>query len=150
MATETETSELQRLREELGREHDMYLRALADFDNYRRRVERDRQDTARREKRGYLLSLLDLMDGFEHALAHLNDDPGEAIRVLHRKLQGMLEAQGVKAFPSVGERFNPEVHEAIGSEPSGEFEAGTVTQEARRGYRWNDELLRPARVRVAQ
>jgi molecular chaperone GrpE len=150
MATETETSEVQRLREELGREHDMYLRALADFDNYRRRVERDREDTARREKRGYLLSLLDLMDGFERALAHLNEDPAEAVRMLHRQLQAMLEAQGVKGFPSVGEIFNPEVHEAIGSEPSGELEAGTVTQETRRGYRWNDELLRPARVRVAQ
>jgi len=150
MATETETSEVQRLHEELGREHDMYLRALADFDNYRRRVERDREDTARREKRGYLLSLLDLMDGFERALAHLNEDPAEAVRMLHRQLQGMLEAQGVKAFPSVGETFNPEVHEAIGSEPSGELEAGTVTQETRRGYRWNGELLRPARVRVAQ
>jgi molecular chaperone GrpE len=150
MATETETSEVQRLREELGREHDMYLRALADFDNYRRRIERDREDTARREKRGYLLSMLDLMDGFERALEHLDEDPSGGIRVLHRQLQAMLEAQGVKGFPSVGEIFNPEVHEAIGSEPSGELEAGTVTQETRRGYRWNDELLRPARVRVAQ
>jgi molecular chaperone GrpE len=150
MATETESSEVERLRQELGREHDMYLRALADFDNYRKRVERDRDQQARREKRRYLVSMLDLMDSFDRALEHPEAPSAEAIAVLHRQLKSMLESQGIQPFQSVGETFNPEIHEALGSDPAGEHEAGTVTQEARRGYRWNDELLRPARVRVAQ
>jgi len=153
MATETESSEVERLRQELGREHDLYLRALADFDNFRRRTERDRAAAAQREKRAYLLSMLDLLDGFDRAVEHLDEAPesiAEGIRVLHRQLLGMLEAQGVRPFESVGQPFNPEVHEGIGSEQSENFETGTVTHEARRGYRWGEELLRPARVRVAQ
>jgi len=153
MATETESSEVERLRQELGREHDLYLRALADFDNFRRRTERDRAAAAQREKRAYLLSMLDLLDGFDRAVEHLDEAPesiAEGIRVLHRQLLGMLEAQGVRPFESVGQPFNPEVHEGIGSEQSDNFETGTVTHEARRGYRWGEELLRPARVRVAQ
>ena len=153
MATETESSEVERLRQELGREHDLYLRALADFDNFRRRTERDRAAAAQRDRRAYLLSMLDLLDGFDRAIEHLNEAPeaiAEGIRVLHRQLLGMLEAHGVRPFESIGQPFNPEVHEAVGSEQSGTFETGTVTQEARRGYRWGEELLRPARVRVAQ
>jgi molecular chaperone GrpE len=153
MATETETAEVERLRGELAREHDMYLRALADFDNFRRRVDRDRATTARREKRELLLSMLELLDGFDLAVEHLEGTPAsiaEGFRALHRQLSGMLEAQGVKPFGSVGEKFDPALHEAIGSEHSEQFPAGTVTHEARRGYRWGEELLRPARVRVAQ
>jgi molecular chaperone GrpE len=153
MATETESSEVERLRQELGREHDLYLRALADFDNFRRRTERDRAAAAQRDRRAYLLSMLDLLDGFDLAVEHLDEAPesiAEGIRVLQRQLVGMLEAQGVRPFKSIGEPFNPEMHEAIGSEESEKFETGTVTHEARRGYRLGEELLRPARVRVAR
>jgi molecular chaperone GrpE len=147
-------SEIERLKEELRREHDLHLRALADFDNYRRRVERERGATARSGKRDVILSFLDVLDGFDRALAHLGDTPSslsEGLRALHRKALGVLEAHGVTPIESLGETFNPELHDAVGSVESDEYESGTVGEEVQRGYRWgDDDLLRPARVRVAR
>jgi molecular chaperone GrpE len=145
-------AETERLKEELTREHDMYLRALADFENYRRRVERDRSTVTRAGKREIILSLLDVMDGFERALTHMNDAPrsvAQGLQALHRQLLGVLETQGVTPLKSLGETFNPEVHDAIGSVESEEVESGAVAEELQRGYRWGDDVLRPARVRVA-
>jgi molecular chaperone GrpE len=146
-------SEIERLKEELRREHDMYLRALADYDNYRRRVERDRATAARSGKREIMLQLLEVLDGFDRALQHVGDAPSsvsEGLQLLHRKLLGMLEAQGITPLQSLGETFNPELHDAIGSVESEEVEPGTVAEEMQRGYRWGDDVLRPARVRVAK
>jgi molecular chaperone GrpE len=147
-----EPSEVERLKEEVRREHDMYLRALADFDNYRRRVDRERSTAARSGKREIMLSLLEVLDGFDRALSHIRDEPSsvaEGLQALHRKLLGLLEAQGVTPLQSLGETFNPELHDAIGSFQSEKFEPGTVADEVQRGYRWGDDVLRPARVRVA-
>ena len=146
-------AETERLKEELTREHDMYLRALADFENYRRRVERDRSIVTRTGKREIILPLLDVLDGFERALNHMNDAPpavSQGLQALQRQLQGVLEAQGVTALKSLGETFNPEVHDAVGSVKSEEVESGAVAEELQRGYRWGDDVLRPARVRVAK
>jgi molecular chaperone GrpE len=145
-------AEIERLKEELRREHDMYLRALADFENYRRRVERDRSAAALSGKREILLSLLSVLDGFDRALKHMNDAPQpmmEGFQALQRQLQGVLEAQGVTPLQSLGETFNPELHDAIGSVQSEEVEPGAVAEELQRGYRLGDAVLRPARVRVA-
>jgi molecular chaperone GrpE len=149
----TERAEVERLQDELRREHDLYLRALADFENYRRRVERERENTAKRDKRELLLVLLDLADNFERALAHINDSPESVVAGLHniqRQLASALKAQGVTPFDSVGQSFDPGVHEAVGTVQSDEQEAGTVLDELSRGYHWGDEVLRPARVRVVQ
>ena len=150
---DAETSEVDRLKEELRREHEMYLRALADFDNYRKRVERERATAARNGTREIILSLLPVLDGFDRALEHLGSKPSpmtEGLLAIHRKLMGLLEAQGVTPFNSVGETFNPELHEAIGSVKSDAHESGEIVDEVQRGYRWGDEVLRPARVRVAE
>jgi molecular chaperone GrpE len=142
-----------RLKEELRREHEIYLRNLADFDNYRRRVERERATVAQAGKREMVLSLLDVLDDFERALEHIDEAPGSVsagLVAIHRRLAGVLEAQGVIPFESVGRPFDPELHEAVGSVESDEQESGSVLDELRRGYRWGEELLRPARVRVAR
>jgi len=148
-----ERAEVERLQGELSREHNLYLRALADFENYRRRVERERENTAKRDKRELLLVLLDLADNFERALAHITDSPESVVAGLHtiqRRLASVLKAQGVTPFESVGQSFDPGVHEAVGTVQSDEQEAGTVLDELSRGYHWGDEVLRPARVRVVQ
>src|SRR5258708_29326403 len=101
MTTGTEPSELERMKKELDHEHDMYLRSLADFDNYRRRVERDRENASRRDKRAVLLAILDLLDGFDRALPHVSDAPApalERIMAIHRHLLNLLETQGVPPF----------------------------------------------------
>jgi len=151
--TGNEPSEIERLKEEVRREHDMYLRALADYDNYRRRIERERATAARSGKRDIILQLLEVLDGFDRALQHVDDAPSsvsEGLQLLHRKLLGLLEAQGITPLQSLGETFNPELHDAIGSVESEEVEPGTVAEEMQRGYRWGDDVLRPARVRVAK
>jgi molecular chaperone GrpE len=151
MTTGTEPSELDRLKQELDNEHQMYLRSLADFDNYRRRVERERASTTIENKRGIILSLIDILDSFDRALPHLTDAPSsQGVRAIHRQLVGLLESHGVTPFDSIGEAFNPELHEAIGSAHSDHHQPGTVAEEVRRGYRWSEGLLRPARVRVAE
>jgi molecular chaperone GrpE len=148
----SEPAETERLKEELHREHEMYLRALADFDNYRRRVERERATAARSGKRELIVSLLEVLDSFDRALEHAGDSSSisEGLQAIDRKLRRVIEAQGITPFDSLGETFDPELHEAIGAVPTDEHESGTVVDEVQRGYRWGDEVLRPARVRVAK
>jgi molecular chaperone GrpE len=148
-----ESPEVGRLKEELKREHGMYLRAIADFDNYRKRIERERSSIAKSGKREIILSLLEQLDSFDRALQHLDEAPpaiAEGILAMHRNLLSLLEAQGVTPFESIGYTFDPERHDAIGAIASQDYEPGVVVEEAQRGYQWGDEILRPARVRVAR
>jgi molecular chaperone GrpE len=141
------------LRAELQEEQDRHRRTKADFENYRRRAERDREGAARQAKRELLLALVDLADGFDRALVHIDASPDSVaagLRGMRRRLDSLLEAEGVKSFESVGQRFDPTRHEAVATVPDGDHAAGTVVDEAGRGYLWRDELLRPARVRVAE
>jgi|SRR5438876_8342533 len=152
IAPDTE-SEVERLKEELRREHEMCLRARADFDNYRRRIDRERATTAQGAKREVFLPLLEVLDDLDLAFRHLDGVPSsisEGFEAIHRKLLGLLEAEGVTPFNSLGQPFDPKWHEAVGSVRSDKHELGTVAEEVRRGYRMGDELFRPARVRVAQ
>jgi molecular chaperone GrpE len=142
-----------RLKEELRREHEIYLRNLADFENYRRRIERERASAAQAGKREMVLSLLDVLDDFERALEHVGEAPASlsaGVSAIYQRLAGLLESQGVIPFESVGRPFDPALHEAAGSVESDEQESGVVLDELRRGYRWEEELLRPARVLVAR
>jgi molecular chaperone GrpE len=152
-ATDAQQSEIERLQAQVRNEHEMYLRALADFDNYRRRVDRESATAAGSGKRQIILALLEVLDGFDRALQHMRDAPAsvlEGVQAIHRKLLGVLDAQGVAPFNSVGEPFDPRLHEAVASVAGGEYQPGVVVEELQRGYRLGDEVLRPARVRVAQ
>jgi molecular chaperone GrpE len=145
--------ENERLDQEYRREHEMYIRNLADFDNYRRRVERERAQAAQAGKRELILPLLEVMGELEQAVERANDDPQSApagLRAIHLRLSGLLAAQGVAAFDSIGKYFNPLLHEAVEAVESDQAEPGRVLEEISRGWRWGDELLRPARVRVAR
>ena len=130
-----------------------YLRLLADFDNYRRRVERERTSAAQTGKRDIILSLLDVVDDFERAMQYMQDERSplaEGVNSIYRKMLGVLEAAGAAPFNSVGETFSPDLHEAVGSVSSHEYPPGVVAQEARRGYRQGAGVLRPARVLVSE
>jgi molecular chaperone GrpE len=144
-------AEREQLKADVQREHDMYLRALADFENYRRRVERDRAKAAATGTRDIMLSLLDVLDGFDRALPYFSAAPAsvaEGAQAIHRRLLDLLSAQAVTPLETVGTPFDPAIHEAIGSVESDKYPSGTVADEVQRGYRLGDELLRPARVRV--
>jgi molecular chaperone GrpE len=149
----SERAALEELRTELQQERDRSLRARADFENYRRRVEQDRDTAGRQAKRELLRALVDLADGFDRALAHLGESPGSVaagLRGMQRQLRSLLEAEGVVPFESVGQTFDPTRHEAMAAVLDFDGAPGTVVDEAGRGYLWNGELLRPALVRVAK
>ena len=146
-------AEHEQLKAELSREHELYLRTLADFDNYRRRVERERAGAAQAGKRELVLPLLEVMADFDRAFEHLADAPewvSSGFVAIYRRLNSILQAQDIVSFESLGDRFDPVKHDAIGVTESKDVDSGTVVAQLSRGYRWGNEVLRPARVRVAQ
>jgi molecular chaperone GrpE len=148
-----ELLEVEQLKEDLRRGHDTYLRAMADFDNYRKRVERDRAAAIKAGKIDLILPLLDVVDNFERALQHMDGTPPSVVRglkAIYRQLVAILEAQGISSFDSLHEKFDPAIHEGVGSIETDRFPPDTVVEEIHRGYRWGKELLRPAQVMVAK
>lgn len=137
-------------------ERDQYLDALqrlkAEFDNYRKRNERERQGIATGATREVVRGLLPVMDNLERAVAALGDQ-GEQIvaglEMVRGQLAGLLAGHGVEEIPAAGEQFDPTVHEAIASTPSPEHAEGTVIQVIEKGYRQADHVLRPTRVVIA-
>src|ERR1041385_8473276 len=102
--------ELKRVKEELRREHEMYVRNLADLDNYRRRVERERARAEQAGKREIVLALLEVMDDLARAFKYSNQNPksvAEGLRVIHRRVNNLLAAQGVTTYESRGQHFDP-------------------------------------------
>lgn len=143
--------EIARLQEELTTEREQRLRLLAEFDNYRRRTKEERALADETGKREVLLALLDVKDDFDRALLHIgetSDAVADGLRLIHQRLDNVLEAHGVTAFESEGELFDPEIHEALTMIDGDREQSGTVYSEHRRGYLMNGKLLRPARVAV--
>jgi molecular chaperone GrpE len=146
-------AEIQRLQEELILERDRKLRTLADFKNYRRRIERDGNKIAEDSKREMILPMLDILDDIEKALKHAKDSEQpfvKGLQIIQKKFLALLRTQGVLAFESIGTTFDHNLQEAVALEKQKGSEPGTVIDELRRGYLWNNELLRPAQVRVAE
>lgn len=141
------------LREDLRIERDRHLRTLADFKNYRRRVERDGNKIAEEGNREVLRSLLDIVDDLDNALKWTSQGEQALVKgvpVIHKKLIALLEAQGVRPFDSAGKPFTPDLHQAVAVTKHAHVEPGTIVEVLRRGYLWKDALLRPAQVQVAE
>lgn len=142
--------------ERVGAERDQYLDALqrlkAEFDNFRKRNERDRQNVALGATRDVVRGLLPVMDNLERAVAALGDQ-GEGIvaglEMVRGQLAGLLTGHGVEEIPAHGEAFDPTVHEAIASIPSPGHPEGTVVEVVEKGYRQAEHVLRPTRVVIA-
>lgn len=145
-------AEINRLQDELINEREQNIRILADFKNYRRRIERDGNKIAEENKRGMLLALLEIIDDMEKALQSANDAKlpyVEGLRIIHKKFLALLEKQGVLPFECIGTPFNHNLHEAVAMATHEGSEPRTVVDVLRCGYIWNNELLRPAQVRVS-
>jgi molecular chaperone GrpE len=142
--------EVERLRGALEEEQQRNLRLLADFDNLRRRVAREQEAARRDGQRAALLPLLPVLDTLERALEAGSTDPEfyEGIAATHRLFMRALREAGAEPVESVGQPFDPEVHEAVGTVRSIDLEPGMVEREVRRGWRLGGELLRPAQVVV--
>lgn len=142
--------QLEAARQESAENHDRYLRALAESENMRKRLDRLCEDRMWQEKKRLLAHFLELADQLEEALRYAAvDDPVVAgIRVTHQQLQTVLSQEGVQPFRSVGEAFDPNIHEAIELTADHSRDPNEVTHEYRKGYTVGGRLLRAARVEV--
>ena len=134
---------------------DLLLRKQAEFDNYKKRVERDRARANRRAEKTLIMALLPLLDDFERALGAPVEASGAdayraGVEIIHRQLLDILRKRGVTPIDTSGVRFDPELHEAVAYQASEGHGDGDVIDEVRRGYRFDEELLRAAMVRVAK
>ena len=152
-------AELKRLQTALDEAREGSARRQADFENYRKRIERERGEAHQRVVGDVARKLLPVVDNLARALdAEKTVQSSESkefrhflhgVELITRQLNDVLESLGIQPIASVGERFDPHIHEAVVTEPSDKYEPDTVTEELARGYRIGDRLLRPAMVKVA-
>jgi molecular chaperone GrpE len=145
-----EPTQMQRERDDFK---DRWLRKSAEFDNYRKRIERERREQADQAVVDILQELLLVVDDFDRALTVSGDEGGayrKGIELIHAKLHDLLRKQGVRAMDVVGADFDPNVHMAVMHEESPEHREGEVIGELQKGYMLHDRLLRPAMVKVAK
>ncbi len=130
---------------------DRYLRTLADFENYRKRADREKADFYKYALQGVLKELLPLLDNFDRALDHAEegDDFHKGVLLIYKQLLDVLRKHGVKPIDESGGRFDPNIHEAVVREEDPSVPSHTVTAVLQKGYFLHDRLLRPAMVKVA-
>jgi molecular chaperone GrpE len=132
---------------------DRWLRKSAEFDNYRKRVERERREQADQAVVDILQELLLVVDDFDRALTVSGDEGGayrKGVELIHAKLHDMLRKQGVRPMDVLGSDFDPNIHMAVMHEDSPGHREGEVIGELQKGYMLHDRLLRPAMVKVAK
>jgi molecular chaperone GrpE len=145
------SSDVERLEREIADLRDRSIRTLADFDNFRKRAERERADLRRYAVMEPMRELLEVVDNLERAAAAGGsaDDLKQGVEMTLRQLQEVLRRHGVGAFDSLAQPFDPALHEAVSRQLSEAVSEPTVAEELQKGYRLHDRLLRPARVVVA-
>lgn len=146
--------DLRRLESQLAAERERMLRLRADFDNYRKRTERERGEIERYALADMLRELLPVVDNLERALSVPSaqgdgEDLRKGVEMIVRQFHELLKRYGLVPIVALGERFDPSVHEAVFQEESDGIVVPTVAVELQRGYRLNDRLLRPSLVKVA-
>src|SRR3954451_771771 len=139
----------------LRRERDEYLalaqRAQADFENYRKRAAKEAAAAGDRAKGGLVRELLPVVDNLERALTSAGESEqhlAEGVRLVHSELVAVLQRNGIEPFDPTGEPFDPEVHEALSTQPADGADPGIVLDVMEKGYKLNGAVLRPARVVV--
>jgi molecular chaperone GrpE len=147
-----DSDELQRQRDEY---YDLLLRKTAEFDNFRKRIDRERQMVSEAAASDLIEELLPLVDDLERAL---KTEPGaegaepyrRGVELIHRRLLEILRKRGVRPIEAVGADFDPYYHQAVAHEPAEGRRDGEITEEFRRGYMLGDRLLRASMVKVAK
>lgn len=149
-------SELAAAREESAKQRDLYLRSCADLDNYRKRVQREKEDLTKFANESILREVLPVVDNLERALQHAAQGEGQdggllqGVEMTLGQFRKVLEKFGVVPITALGTGFDPARHEAMGQIESRDAAPNTVVQELQRGYLLNERLLRPALVMIAK
>jgi molecular chaperone GrpE len=151
-----ETSEAQALKSELASSKEKYLRLVAEFDNFRKRTARERLELIQTAGKDVIVSLLDVLDDCDRAQQQLENTSGsdavkEGVQLVFNKLRSTLYARGLKPMESIGQDFNPDLHEAVTEIPvPSEAQKGKVVDELQKGYYLNDKIIRFAKVVVGK
>jgi molecular chaperone GrpE len=152
-ANEADEAGLRKAMADLEELRQTMLRRQADFDNYRKRIERERGEDAKRTTARLIESLIPIVDGFEHALAAHREAEYEGYRkgfeLIYKQLMDNLTKLGVERIEPVGKTFDPHVHQAVDRAETSEHPDGTILQVFQPGYVFHGRVLRPAMVRVA-
>ena len=146
-------AEIARLAADLQDLRQTLLRRQADFENYRKRIEKERAEDSKRATARLVEALIPIVDGFEHALAaHREpayDNYRKGFELIYKQLLDNLSKLGVERIEPLGQRFDPHLHQAMDRTETSEAEAGTILQVYQPGYVFHGRVLRPAMVRVA-
>jgi len=134
---------------------DQYLRALAEIDNARKRLDREREEFIRFASERFVTKLLPILESFEQALRSMRDDEVDesmvtGVQLIFRQLTELLEKEGVKRIETLGKPFNHHLHEAVQQVETNGYPENTVVEEVQAGYTLHDKVLRPALVKVAK
>lgn len=142
------------LQADLDRFRDLALRSQADFENYKKRCAREKEDAIKYANTSLLERLVAIVDNFKLGLEAARGESEQSpiysgMTLVLKQLNDFLAENGLQAIEAQGQKFDPNLHEAIAHEPSEQFPEGTVIRQARRGYRFKDRLLRPSSVVVS-
>lgn len=152
----TKTDELERLKREAAQAKDQYLRTLAEADNTKKRLHREKEEFIRYAAESMVRQLLPIMDSLDQALVAVDKQADaqaviKGVHLIYRQLLGLLDKEGVKRIPTAGEPFDPHKHEAVAQVETGDGTPDeTVIEEVQVGYTMHDKVIRPAMVKVAK
>jgi molecular chaperone GrpE len=155
-ASESLDQQLAALKVEVDKYKETALRSVADLDNYRKRMAREKEESIRYANAGLLERLIPILDNFELGLQAAKAGSGgqsavlDGMSMVFKQLQEFLISSGVETIEAVGQPFNPNLHEGIAQEQNDEVDEGVVIRQLRRGYRLKDRLIRPANVVVSR
>jgi len=153
-APTTEVNELETLRQEVSTYKDHYLRATADYQNFKRRSEKEKQDIYRYANEKLLVELLPIVDNIDRALTHAGEGVegglADGLKMIRKSLMDTLEKNGVEAIESIGQPFNPELHHAVQMVPSEEHQPQHVVEEYQKGYKLEGKVIRHSMVKVSE
>lgn len=156
--------ELKKIKQEIDKKareakeyYDRWLRVQADFQNYKKRVEKEKQAIYKYASQDLINKLLPVLDNFELALQSVDDETAQdmdsfsqGIKMILKQLKGILEEEGVKEIKAVGEEFDPNYHEAVEQVEAQNYEPNTIINVVRKGYMYKDKVLRPSLVKVSK
>lgn len=153
-ASEELQKQLEELRSQAEESHQRLLRAQADFDNFRRRTRQEKEELAKYASMKLIEQLLPVMDNFERAISSSKENKDfealvKGIDMVFRQFDQILGEEGLKPMETVGQPFNPDIHQAIMQVQSEEHAEGTIVEEVQKGYFLKDKVLRPALVKVS-
>ena len=149
------SDEYEKLKSELQETKEKYLRLVAEFDNYRKRISKEKIELIQTAGKEVITSMLEVLDDSERALQQLNstddiEQNRKGVTLVFSKMKNLLVAKGLRAMESIGQDFNPDMHEAVAEIEAGEKMKGKIIDEVQKGYYLNDKIIRFAKVIVGK